>query len=194
MATYQAIATVGEAILGMMKAARPSEFETAQFSLYQPSDFQNPMTEGLSLYLYHVSLNTTRRNLPPRVQADGRRFRPSLPVDLHYLLIPWAQTSAKQQWLLGWAMRALEDMPILSATLLNHYGSVEKVFHPDETVEIVNEPLLLQEVVNIWDAFKPNLQVSASYIARMVLIDSETELIEAPIVQTRGTRYEKERP
>ncbi len=186
MATYQAIAAIGEAILGLLEAARPKpEFANAQFALYQSTNFQNPMEEGISLYLYRVATNTTRRNLPPHIGPDGRRYRPPLPLDLHYLLTPWARTAAKQQRLLGWSMRALEDTPILPAGLLNHYGTEPETFFPHETVELVCEPLSLQEIVNIWDAFKPNLQLSAAYVARMVAIDSAVEISEGPPAQTR---------
>lgn len=194
MATYHAIAATGEAILGLLKAARPSDFETSQFLLYQPSDLQNPNQafEGITLYLYRVAVNTTRRNLPPRTDPDGRRYRPPLPLDLHYLLIPWAKTAAKQQWLLGWSMRVLEDTPILPATLLNHHSSEADTFRLNEAVELVCEPLSLQEIVNIWDAFKPNLQLSVAYVARMITIDSIVELTEASFVQTREFNFGKE--
>ncbi|MGH2497413.1 MAG: DUF4255 domain-containing protein [Ktedonobacteraceae bacterium] len=193
MATYHAIAAVGDAMLGMLKAACPKEFEAdaPQFLLYQPGDFQNPMATGISLYLYAVSINTGVRNLPPRVDATGRRFRPSLPVDLHYLLIPWAKTAEKQQWLLGWCMRLLEDMAILPASLLNHYSSADAPFRPDEAVELVQEPITLQEIVNIWDAFKPNLQTAVPYVVRMVLIDSDIAVDEGAPVQARTSHYSK---
>ncbi len=186
MATYQAIAATGEAILGMLEAARPRpEFADIQFALYQASNFQNPMEEGISLYLYRVATNTTRRNLPPRIGPDGRRYRPPLPLDLHYLLTPWARTAARQQRMLGWSMRVLEDTPILPTGLLNRYGTEPETFRPDETVELVCEPISLQEIVNIWDAFKSNLQLSAAYVARMITIDSLVELSEGPPAQTR---------
>ena len=82
-------------------------------------------------------------------------------------------------------MRALESTPTLSANILNHYGSGGEVFHPSEAVEVVFEALALQDIVNIWDAFKPNLQISASYVVRMVEIDSEVEIVEGRLVQTR---------
>lgn len=194
MATFHAIAATGEAILGLLKAARPSDFENAQFLLYQPNDFQNPppTLEGITLYLYRVEVNTTRRNLPPRIGPYGRRYRASLPIDLHYLLIPWAKTAQRQQWLLGWGMRVLEDTAILPATLLNHHSSEANTFRPNEAVELVSEPLSLQEIVNIWDAFKPNLQLSVAYVARMVMIDSQVELTVAPLAQTREFDMAKE--
>lgn len=192
MATYHAIATTGEAILGILRDACPKpEFDGVQFALYQAIDFANPMKEGISLYLYRVSTNTTRRNLPPRVDVNGKRYRPSLPIDLHYLLVPWAQTAEKQQWLLGWSMRALEDTPILPANVLNYYGSGGETFRPEEAVELVCEPIALQEIINIWDAFKPNLQVSVAYIARMIEIDSSIELVESPLTQARVLNIRK---
>jgi hypothetical protein len=200
MATYHAVAATGEAILGVLKAACPrSDFEAADFKLYNSGDFQNtPMSEGISLYLYRISINTDNRNLPPRMDSDGKRYRPSLPVDLHYLLIPWAQTSVKQQWLIAWAMRTLENIPILSAEIMNYYATTgapgESVFHPNETVELVCEPISLQEIVNIWDAFKPNLQLSVAYVARMILLDSEIPLWEGEIVQTRVFDYLERKP
>ena len=195
MATYQAIAAIGSAIVGVLKAARPAhDFESSQFMLNQPGDLQNtpPMEEGLSLYLYRVAFNTTRRNWPARIGPDGQRFRPSLPLDLHYLLIPWALSATKQQQLLGWGMRALEDTPILPSSLLNRFSTDPETFSPTEAVELVSEPLTLQDIVNIWDAFKPNLQISVAYVARMVLIDSTVTLPDSAPVQTRVFDFGKE--
>jgi hypothetical protein len=193
MATYQAIAATGAAILGLLKAARPKDgFDNAQFLLYQSSDFQNPMDEGISLYLYHVAVNTTRRSRQPRIGPDGRRYRAPLPVDLRYLLVPWAKSATKQQQLLGWSMRVLENTPILSSSLLNHYSTEPETFAPTETVELISEPISLQEIVNIWDAFKPSLQVSVAYVARMILIDSDEEIPDASPVQTRVFDFGKE--
>jgi hypothetical protein len=44
-------------------------------------------------------------------------------------------------------------------------------------------------MVAIWEIAKSNQQPSVSYIARMVFLDSETELTEAAPVQTRGFDY-----
>jgi hypothetical protein len=187
MASYHAIAAVGQAILGLLDDACPrDEFPAAQFALFQAADFQNPqLKEGISLYLYRVIVNGTQRNRPARVGPDGRRYRPSLPLDLHYLLTPWAGTAVRQQRMLGWCMRLLEDMAILPAGLLNHPGPEPDTFLASETVELVCEPISLQDMANIWEAFKNSLQLSAAYVARLVLIDSTLELGEGPPVQTR---------
>ena len=84
MATYAAIAATSEAIIGLLRRARPKdEFTKAEFVVYQGDNFESPMNEGISLYLYRVTISAARRNLPPTVTTDGRRLRPPLPLDLH---------------------------------------------------------------------------------------------------------------
>lgn len=186
MATTQAIAATGQAILGLMADACPKpEFSAARFDLYQISNFQSPMEEGISLYLYRLAVNGARRNLPPTVGPNGQRYRPAIPLDLHYIASAWAQTAVKQQRLLGWAIRLLEDVPILPAGLLNNFGPEPDIFKPSETVELILESLTLQDWNNLWSAAKTNPPpLSVGYIARMISIDSTVALSEGT-VQTR---------
>ena len=146
------------------------------------------MSIGVSLYLYRIQMNTSRRNLPPVVAPDGRRYRPPLPIDLSYLMTAWGQTAEVQQRLLGWAMRELENTPILPSNLLNHYVQEIDTFHPDETVELICDTISLQDMNTLWDGFKANKtnqHLSVTYIARMLLIESDVEMGEYPPVQTR---------
>ncbi len=186
MATYQAVASIGEAIRTVLLDARPKpEFANAQFELYQAANFQSPMDEGVSIFLYRVSMNGARRNLPPAPRPDGRRRRPPLPIDLHFLLTPWAKSPAKQQRLLGWLVRALEDLPILPAGLLNSVSPEPNIFQPVETIELIHDPVSFQDVFNIWESLKAKIQPSVTYAARMVTIESEVVVPEYPLVQTR---------
>ena len=186
MATFQAIAATGQAMLGLLADAVPKpEFANAQFELYQISNFGNPMEEGVSLYLYRIAVNGTIRNRPPVTGPDGRRRRPPIPLDLHYVLSVWARSAVKQQRLLGWTIRMFEDVPILPTGLLNNYGPEPEIFQPGETVEIILESLTLQDFNNLWSATKTALPVSVGYVARMVGISSELPLTEAAEVQTR---------
>lgn len=193
MATYAAIPAIGQALLGLLKQSCPKpEFAGASFELYQASNFKKPMEEGISLFLYRVTPSTARRNLPGRVDAKGRRFRPPLPLDLHYLLTPWARTAAQQHKLLGWALRFLEDNPTLPANVLNHYGSQGMdPFLPDETVTLVFDPLGIQDFLNVWEVGKPNLQVSATYLARLIALDSTVAEEERPPVGERDFQQGK---
>jgi len=187
MATYNAIAGVGGAILRLLEDGRPNgEFPAALFKIIQAAEYQTPpMKEGISLFLYRVGINGNLRNRPARVAADGRRYRPSLPLDLYYLLTPWAETAVKQQRLLGWAMRLLEDTAILPAGLLNAANPEHDTFRPSEAVELICEPLTVQDITGVWQGLRADWQLSVTYVARLVLLDSGLELAGGPPVQTQ---------
>jgi len=188
MARYQSIAAAGEAILGLLRDSRPRpEYESARFDLFQLKDFQAGMDEGLSLYLYRIGVNGSRRNLPPTLGLDGKRYRPALPLDLHFLLTAWAKTAAVQQRLLGWAVRALQDVPVLPASFLNNYAPEPEVFRPNEAVELIFDPLSLADMNNLWGAAKTTPPLSVTYVLRMLAIESEVEIAEGgDLVQARG--------
>jgi hypothetical protein len=175
LATYGAIAAIGEAIVGLLEQACPHpEFDGAVFRLYRAIDFKTPMDEGISLFLYRVATSSSRRNLPPRIDAEGRRWRSPLPVDLYYLLTPWGRSAERQHRLLGFAMRTLEDTPTLNASFLNHYSRPDWSFMPDETLTVVFEPL--------------NVQDSATYVVRLLPIESLARDPAVPPAQTRDLR------
>ena len=192
MATYQAIAATGQAILGLLADACPRpEFASARFDLYQVKDFQSPMEEGVSLFLYQIAVNGSRRALPPTVRPDGRTYRPPIPLDFRYLLTAWSRTAARQQRLLGWAIRTLHDYPVLHESLLNHYGPEEEVFGPGETVELIFDTISLQDFSYLWSETKVAPPVSVVYLTRMIMLESGTEMFEAAPVQTREMDYGK---
>ena len=187
MASFRAVAAVSRAVLRLIEDSCPrTEFPDAQFALQQAIDIAKaPIPEGISLYLYRVGVNTTRRNLPPRIEPDGRQFRPPIPLDLFYALCVWGRSVEIQQRLLGFSMRALEDSPIFPAGVLNQPGPEPGTFRGHETVQIVCDSLSLQDLQLLWDELKPNVPLIVGYVARMVPIDSEISIIEGPAVQTR---------
>jgi hypothetical protein len=189
MATPYAIAATGQAILGLFANAIPrDEFPAAKFELYQAKDFQSPMEEGVSLYLYRITPAGEIRNFPPRITPDGKRYKPPLPINIHYLLTPWARDPVKQQRLLGWAMRVMEDTPVLPAGLLNQYAPEEQTFRPTETVDVIMETVSIFDMGQVWDISKPNVQPSVFYVARMIGVESPLETVVATNVQTRVFR------
>lgn len=188
MATWNAVAATTRAILGLLEDGYPRDrFGKLGFEAAHASDFSGDkrFSDGFTLCLYRVEVNGTLRNLPPRIAPDGTRYRPSLPLDLHYLLTPWAVQVETQQRLLGWGMRVIEDNAILPAGLLNRYLREPDVFRDDETVELVPDPLSIADYTSLWDKLKPRLQTSMTYVARMVLIDSDLVLSEGRAVHSR---------
>jgi hypothetical protein len=195
VASADGIAATTRAFLGTLEEACPRQrfpgplaFTPVHPSVYADTRMQ---PEGITLCLYRVAASTARRNLPPRLTPEGRRMKPSLPLDLHYLLTPWAASPETQQRLLAWALRQMEDTPVLVPAQLNRYLRAADVFREDEAVEIVADPLSMADFVSVWDKLKPQYQASMTYVARMVLIDSDQFVSEGPPVRTREFEYAK---
>jgi Pvc16 N-terminal domain len=141
------------------------------------------MEAGVSLFLYRVTLNSIQRTPPAKPGPKGHPRRPQLPLDLHFLLTPWAKSASLEQSILGWMMRTIEDTPILTSGILN--TPTAGVFEAEETVEIVAGQLSNEEMFHIWDVLPTKYQISVPYSARIVRIDSELDQREGGPVLTR---------
>jgi hypothetical protein len=194
MANYLAIAAVAKTLLRLIEEQCPrEEFSgTPSFVLYSSHDFGTPaVTEGFSLMLYRVTVNTAVRNQPPRRRPDGVRKRPALPVDLSFMLTPWAAETERQLRLLGWVMRFLEDNAVVPASVLNQSLSRREraAFEPDEGIEIYCDPPAIADHLGLWDKFKNKYQTSVTYGVRMVSIESDIALPPETLVQTRDLSF-----
>lgn len=187
MATHHAIAAVSLALKGLLERALPKAgFASAKVVLLRPSDLPTGIADGVSLLLYRVGIDGTQRNQPPRVAADGAGFRPSLPVDLHYLLTAWSAQADIQQSLLAWAMRVLEDTPRLSGSVINPFMAAPPAFRADESIELMCDPLPLDAWLALADRFAPAIYASMTYVVRLVQIDSDKRDPDADRGRPRG--------
>jgi hypothetical protein len=198
MARFHAIAATSSAIrLLLENAAGRSGLANVTVELYQAEDLQKPVDAAkpkLGIYLYRVLLSTARRDRGLRVGPDGLTYPPSIPLDLHYLVTAWSPDPRTAHQMLGWAIRVIDDTPILPAALLNTYQAGVTVFAPDETVELVWAPLTLTDLYDIWQVSAQNQAPSASYVARMVKLDSESEIPPGAPVEERRFDYAKGPP
>jgi hypothetical protein len=168
VATYQALGAVCDGVVRLLQQTwRPELFDDAPltFEVYRTKNFSSPMEEGVSLYPFRVSVNGTQRTPP----STPLHVRP-LPLELTFLLTAWAKTAAREQEIIAWAMRTLEDHPLMASGLLNtdHAG----VFQADEIVELVVAQLPGEELFRLWEALPGDYQLSVAYLARVVRIDS----------------------
>lgn len=194
MAHYAAIRAVGESVLALMREACPAAelqlgaspaFQLA--SLGSLTEGQTPPAEGFYLVLWRVGIGGSPRNLPPRRARDGRLYKPSLPVDLYFLMLPVAGAADKQTQMLGWALAFLHQLPTLSGEVINRYtqGS-PAVFQPEETVELIADPLSTVDYLSLWDRVKSGFQAGMTYVARMVLLDiDQPEPTGTPVTERR---------
>jgi hypothetical protein len=188
MANHVAIAAASATLLNLLRDNYPSAAfggGSLDVQLYQASNFASPMTEGIAICLWRVTPNANRRATGPRTDIHGRRFKPSLPVDLHYLLVPYAAQAERQQRLLGWMLRAMEDFGPLVASQLNHFLAESEIFAEAETVDLVLDQLAVPDQLTLWDRIKV-MPPCANYLMRMVMIDAERPIDEFPIVTERN--------
>jgi hypothetical protein len=191
MANYRALWSTCEAVMRLLKQQwQPARFNNnaGLFQVFQTDDFETkPISVGVSLYVYRVVISSVQRTSPPRPRDDGLVNRRQLPVEVYFLLTPWATSASMQLEILGWMMRTLEDYPIVPPGLLN--TPVDGVFKPDEYVELVAWQLTNEEVFRIWDVIPGDYRLSAPYMARTVRIESEITTAEGGPVITRDLEY-----
>jgi hypothetical protein len=193
MADFRAVLAVSEALRGVLRSSyRREDFDNTEleFEINTPQQFNSRRVQnGITIFLYRIYINGVNRIPPGRLDASGRRQRPLLPLELHYLVTIWAQEHTLQHSLAAWTMRTLEDNALLNAGVLNAGGA--HVFRPDELVEIALAEMRTEDLFRIWDVLGATpYQLSIPYLARVVPIESQVQLpTEGPAVQTRGLRY-----
>jgi len=142
---------------------------------------RNPETPHLNLFLFNVCPNAQRLS-PSRPNPEGVKVRPPLPLDLYYLITAYGGKEYEAEILLGYAMRILEDTPVLAPELIlrasTHLQSeLEKQSAP---VEIALHPMTVAELTGLWSAFNANYRPSVAYCASLLLIDSLSPGIKPP--------------
>lgn len=187
MAQHQAIAAVAAAIRGLLRERYPRDaFDTLTVEMYQAKDIEKGLTvDGFAILPWRVAINTQRRARAPRVDIFGRRFKPSLPLDLSFLIIPVASSTEKQLRMMGWMMRALEDAGSITAAQLNDYLTEDSIFSVEEDLDLVCDPLSVVDQLSMWDRIRRH-PLFVNYLVRMVLIDSNQALDDTGIVLERG--------
>lgn len=122
---------------------------------------------ALSIFVYRVDFNKTMRAAWSAVgHQDGRSH---LPLDIHFLITPWADNAEHEQRILGAAMECIETTPILSGPLL--YPDPALGWAPGESIQLASEELSTEAVMRTFDSLPTDYKLSVPYIARVVRID-----------------------
>lgn len=144
---------------------------------FDPSNSTSSLTRpALSIFLYRVDFNKTMRAGWSAVgHNDGKSH---LPVDLHFLLTPWADNAESELLILGRAMQSLETIPIMSGPLLHPSGG----FAPNESIQFILEEIGTEAVMRTFDSLPTDYKLSVPYIARVLRIDSKTAAPSPPVL------------
>jgi hypothetical protein len=130
---------------------------------------------SLSIFLYRVDYNRTMRAAWSGVGSqDGRAH---LPLDLYFLLTPWAANAEHELSILGKAMLALETAPTLSGPLLDPLGG----WAPQEALQICLADISTEDMMRTFDSLPVDYKLSVLYVARVVRIDQRIPTPDLPV-------------
>jgi hypothetical protein len=120
---------------------------------------------ALTIFLYRVDFNKTMRAAWSGVGLnDGRSH---LALDLHFLLTAWADNAEDEHLILGRALQAIEDTPILAGPLLMQAAD----WAPNESLQLVLEDIDTEALMRIFDSLPVDYRLSIPYVARVTRID-----------------------
>ena len=120
---------------------------------------------ALTIFLYRVDFNKTMRAAWSAVGLhDGRSH---LALDLHFLLTAWADNAENEHLILGRALQAIEDTPILAGPLLMQATD----WAANESLQLVLEDVDTEALMRIFDSLPVEYRLSVPYVARVTRID-----------------------
>ncbi|HEY9754207.1 MAG TPA: DUF4255 domain-containing protein [Oculatellaceae cyanobacterium] len=198
MSNFLAVATVTAALRRTLEEALvKDDFGEACVTTFRPGgEGTNSPKTRTNLYLYMVTPNIALRNIDmPNRNSEGNLIqRPQIALDLHYLLtFHGDDEELKPQRLLGNAVRALHDRPILTRQRIretiendpryNTFLQNSNLADALETIKLTPISLSVDELYKLWSVFfQTPYQLSVAYIATVVLIEgSDTPGITLPV-------------
>ncbi len=181
MADYDSIASTGRSIVRLLNHGfeqdNPHPLDaTTTAVLIRTEDFKTDSMNGdttaltppaVSIFFYRVDVNRTMRASWSAVgNYEGRAH---LPLDLHFLLTPWAENADYELRLLGRSMQVLETHPILTGPLLDPGGS----WAPGDAIQVSIAEATTEEVMRTFDSLPIDYKLSVPYVARVIRVSEQ---------------------
>ncbi|HSW22256.1 MAG TPA: DUF4255 domain-containing protein [Burkholderiaceae bacterium] len=135
----------------------------------------------VSVFLYQVHANAELRNMTMRTRVDGSTQRQPLPLELCYLITPWAVRNADD--LASDSVAAQEEARMLGAVLQACYEGAElgraeladdplqPVWTDQDGLQVILESLPVETHYRIWDAAELGYRLSVVYRVRVASLD-----------------------
>ena len=124
---------------------------------------------SLAIFCYRVDVNRTMRAPWSAVAHHDQTIH--LPLDIHFLLTPFDSDAEAELRILGATMQCLELNSILTGPRLHPLGN----WDPRNSIQLINEDLLTEDVLRTFDTLPTDFRLSVSYLARIARIDAPAE-------------------
>jgi hypothetical protein len=187
MATRDVIKDAGETLLTLLRNSIDSSIvDPSRISLSTPDEFggyQRPANPVVTVFLYRIAVSAEMRNQPTRTLSDGRITRPLLPLELYFLITPWAKQTADEYRIVGRILQVLYDHPELGPADLQGDSWGE-----GDSVQIILESLPVDDHYRIWDSSNLPYRLSLTYLMRVIGIEPGEAISVAPVVEAEFGR------
>jgi hypothetical protein len=181
MAGPEVVRDMGDTLVTILQAGIPPALvPAARIMVATPDEFsglEDPPQPTVTVFLYRTTVVPSVRNAPKRLRADGRVMRQALPLELSYLITPWARQTRDELLIAGRILQVLHDRAELGATDL-----VGASWEPTDTVQICFESLPLEDHYRIWDANTVSYRLSLTYTARVIHIAATDPIGGPPVI------------
>ena len=192
MSNALAIAAVTSALRNILQEALSSDVPGTIVTTLPPDTASKEVNEEnqnqVNLFLFHAEPNASWRNMDvPLGLRPGETGQMPLAITLFYLLTAYFGETGDSivtdsdrlmgsHRLLGRAMSALHERPILNAATINAAlpptEQVELPFMQVENVRITWQPTTVEDMSRLWTIFQTPYRISVVYEVCLVLIES----------------------
>ncbi|MCU7872822.1 MAG: DUF4255 domain-containing protein [Candidatus Thiodiazotropha sp. (ex Lucinoma borealis)] len=150
------------------------------FRVFSTADFSGDITDYITMFLYRVDVDRTKRHYEMSRSTPQSPRRTSLALELRYLLTVWGTTAEREQEALAECMEILDQYALLSGELLDP----DYAWEEGTEIKISLESISNEDMLRLWDSLEPAYRLSVPYLVRTVLLSPLTRE-EAPLVDTR---------
>jgi len=118
----------------------------------------------LAIFLYRVDFNnTTRASIAGIANAKGRAY---LPLEFHYLMIPYGSSADQEYRILGRTIQCIEDNPILTGPLLDPVTN----WSPNDSIQLCMEDVSTEDLMRIFDSLPVDYKLCMPYMAKVLIM------------------------
>ena len=150
------------------------------FRVFTTADFGGDITDHVTLFLYRVDIDRTKRHAElPRPTPQSPK-RTALALELRYLLTVWGNTAEREQEALAECMEILDEFCLLSGEMLDANYAWEE----GSELKVAMESISNEDMLRLWDSLEPAYRLSVPYLVRTVLLQPIVRG-EPPLVDTR---------
>lgn len=177
MANVNALLALADGLARYLDRAYPAELRALHPATFEPAGSGALVRERaagsanlVTLWPYRVLVNEHQRNREFSVRP-GRINRP-LPLDVHLMVTVWADGAGDELVLFAWVMRELYRLPVLDRSVLT---TVDAGLRADEVIQLAPAEMSVEDTMRIWDAVTPSYRLSATFVARVLQLDIESD-------------------